>query len=229
MSRVKPDEVREILDRHMLLDGYPFVVDLDGSFGSWLRDALTGKRYLDFYTFFASSPLGFNHPRLRTPEFRKKLVRGATHKPANSDVMTVEMAEFVEAFSRIAMPDELPHLFVVEGGALAVENAMKAAFDWKVRKNLARGVSGGGGRPGEGRPLPEVRLASWLESEARLPAHPGADPGGRGGRAADRRGDRGRVRRASGRHRRDPDRADPVRGRRQPLPRGVLPGPAPDR
>ncbi len=101
MSRVKPAEVREILERHMLVDGYPFVVDLDGSHGSWLRDHLTGRRYLDFYTFFASSPVGFNHPRLKTPEFRGKLLRAAVHKPANSDVMTVELAEFVRTFSRI--------------------------------------------------------------------------------------------------------------------------------
>ena len=31
---------------------------------------------------------------------------------------------------------DLPHLFFVEGGALAVENALKVAFDWKsVRHN----------------------------------------------------------------------------------------------
>jgi L-lysine 6-transaminase len=32
----------------------------------------------------------------------------------------------------------MPHLFLVSGGALAVENALKTAFDWKVRKNLGR-------------------------------------------------------------------------------------------
>ena len=32
----------------------------------------------------------------------------------------------------------LPHLFFVEGGALAVENALKIAFDWKSRHNEAR-------------------------------------------------------------------------------------------
>ena len=31
------------------------------------------------------------------------------------------------------------HLFFIDGGALAVENALKAAFDWKVRKNFASG------------------------------------------------------------------------------------------
>jgi len=33
----------------------------------------------------------------------------------------------------------MKHTFFIEGGALAVENALKTAFDWKVRKNLARG------------------------------------------------------------------------------------------
>ncbi|MHC4470259.1 MAG: L-lysine 6-transaminase [Planctomycetota bacterium] len=144
--RVPPRDVRKILERHLLVDGFPFVVDLSGSLGSWLRDDLTGRHYLDFYTFFASSPLGFNHPRFRTPEFRARMSDAATHKPANSDVMTVELAEFVAALERVAMPPDLPHLFLVEGGALAVENAMKAAFDWKVGKNAARGVEGGGGK-----------------------------------------------------------------------------------
>ena len=49
------------------------------------------------------------------------------------------MAEFVETFGRLAMPEHLPYAFFIEGGALAVENALKAAFDWKVRKNFEKG------------------------------------------------------------------------------------------
>lgn len=45
----------------------------------------------------------------------------------------------MEAFGTHAAPDYLPHLFWIDGGSLAVENALKAAFDWKVRKNLAAG------------------------------------------------------------------------------------------
>ena len=33
----------------------------------------------------------------------------------------------------------LPHLFLVEGGAMAVENALKTAFDWKRRHNAMHG------------------------------------------------------------------------------------------
>jgi L-lysine 6-transaminase len=40
------------------------------------------------------------------------------------------------------MPSYLPHAFFIEGGALAVENALKVAFDWKVRRNKAKGIAG---------------------------------------------------------------------------------------
>ena len=49
------------------------------------------------------------------------------------------MAEFVDTFGRVAQPDYLPYAFFIEGGGLAVENSLKVAFDWKVRKNLAAG------------------------------------------------------------------------------------------
>ncbi len=65
----------------------------------------------------------------------------AVNKPANSDLYTVEMAEFVETFGTLAAPPELPNLFFISGGALAVENALKTAFDWKVRKNIAKGIN----------------------------------------------------------------------------------------
>ena len=127
------------LRKHLLVDGFDVVVDLRKSKGSWLVDARSGKRYLDFFTFVASSPLGMNHPRLTSPEFRKKLAYVAANKPSLSDIYTAEQAEFVDTFSRVAIPSYLPHAFFIEGGAIAVENALKASFDWKIRKNFARG------------------------------------------------------------------------------------------
>ena len=141
MEEIRPDQVHAILRKHMLVDGFDMVLDLDRSKGSYIVDALTGKRYLDFFTFFATAPVGHNHPKLKTPEIRKKLLRAAINKPSNSDFYTVEMAEFVETFSRYAIPEYLPYLFLIDGGALAVENALKAAFDWKVRKNFEKGYT----------------------------------------------------------------------------------------
>jgi L-lysine 6-transaminase len=138
-AQISAQEAREVLGRHMLLDGFDMVVDLDRSHGTYLVDARDGKEYLDFFTFLASGPVGMNHPRLRDESFQRELGRVAVNKPSNSDIQTLEMARFVEAMERHAMPEGMPHLFLISGGALAVENALKAAFDWKVRKNFAKG------------------------------------------------------------------------------------------
>jgi L-lysine 6-transaminase len=138
---IQPSEVHAVLNRHMLADGFDFVVDLQKSHGSYIYDSRTNKTLLDFFSFFASGSIGMNHPKMTTPEFLAKLGRAAVHKPSNSDVYTVEMAEFVETFARIAQPAYLPHAFFIEGGALGNENALKAAFDWKVRKNFAKGYT----------------------------------------------------------------------------------------
>ena len=123
----------------MLVDGFELVLDLQKSHGSFIHDSATGKEYLDFFTFVASVPVGMNHPKLKTPEFLEKLTRVAINKPSLSDIYPAEQAEFVETFSRVAMPDYLPHAFFIEGGALGIENALKAAFDWKIRKNFLKG------------------------------------------------------------------------------------------
>lgn len=137
---VQPAEVHNVLSRHMLADGYDLVLDLRKSKGSWLFDSRRGRNVLDFFTNFASIPIGYNHPKLDNPEFRERIADASINKPANSDLYTTQMAEFVETFARIAMPPSMnKHLFFVEGGALSIENALKTAFDWKIRKNLAAG------------------------------------------------------------------------------------------
>jgi L-lysine 6-transaminase len=133
--------VHEVLSRNMLVDGFDFVLDLAASAGSWLVDARDGRRYLDMFTFFASSALGMNHPALADDEdFRAELTQAALNKPSNADVYTVAMAGFVDTFARVLGDPALPHLFFVDGGALAVENALKVAFDWKTRHNEAHGI-----------------------------------------------------------------------------------------
>jgi L-lysine 6-transaminase len=138
---VRPDQVHEVLGRSILADGLDIVLDVERSVGSHLVDARTGARMLDMFTFFASSALGMNHPALaEDPDFRAELAAAAVNKPSNSDVYSVPMARFVETFARVLGDPALPHLFFVDGGALAVENALKVAFDWKSRLNESRGL-----------------------------------------------------------------------------------------
>ncbi len=138
-SHVSPNKVHEVISKNMLADGFDIVLDLQNSRRNKIVDAKNGDEYLDFFTFFASNPLGLNHPKLNNPEFIEKLGKAGVNKPSNSDIYTVEMAEFVDTFSRVAKPDYMKYLFFVSGGALAVENGLKVAFDWKVQKNFEKG------------------------------------------------------------------------------------------
>ncbi len=138
---IPPASVHAALARHMLADGYDMVLDMEKSRGRRLYDARSGRYLLDLFSFFATLPIGFNHPKLHDPAFLAKLTRAALVNPANSDIYTSEFAEFVETFARVGMPPYLPHAFFVAGGALGVENALKAAMDWKVRRNFRRGLT----------------------------------------------------------------------------------------
>ncbi|SRX91812.1 putative L-lysine-epsilon aminotransferase Lat (L-lysine aminotransferase) (lysine 6-aminotransferase) [Mycobacterium tuberculosis H37Rv] [Mycobacterium shimoidei] len=139
-EQLRPEQVPDVLARSIQLGGLDLVLDLERSSGSYLVDARTGRRYLDMFTFVASSALGMNHPALTDDEFRSELARVAVNKPSNSDVASVPLARFVHTFARVLGDPALPHLFFIDGGALAVENALKIAFDWKSRHNEARGI-----------------------------------------------------------------------------------------
>jgi L-lysine 6-transaminase len=142
LSRVSAAEVHTVLGRHTQADGFDLVFDFEKSHGAWLHDAKGGRDYLDFVTFIASNPIGYNHPGMKDPEFLKVLHRVAQLKPALSDFYSVEYAQFVETMARLAVPRYMKYAFFVEGGTLGVENALKAAFDWKVRRNKAKGIPG---------------------------------------------------------------------------------------
>jgi L-lysine 6-transaminase len=137
-----PADVHNVLARHLLTDGFKLVLDTRASQGSTIVDARDGQRYLDMYTFFASAPLGYNHPGIvDDPDFMALLANVSANKPANSDIYSTHLADFVETFSRVLGDPRLPHMFFVEGGAMAVENALKVAFDWKSRHNEVHGRS----------------------------------------------------------------------------------------
>ncbi len=134
---IKPGNVKTTIGRHLLADGMDIIVDLDNSKGCWMVDLRNGNKYLDCFSMFASMAIGFNHEKLLPA--RERLGKLALQKPSNSDVYSEPMAEFMQTFAKFAMPDYLPHVFFIEGGALAVENGLKTAFDWKVRKNFSKG------------------------------------------------------------------------------------------
>lgn len=138
--RVNAPSVIAELNNHILADGFKPIVDLARSKGSYLTDKVTGKRYLDMFTCIASMPIGWNHPKMTDPAFLHYLAQAAVNKPSNSDLYSEEMAAFVKTFFNIAVPNHFKYGFFIEGGALAVENALKTAIDWKVRQNFRKGM-----------------------------------------------------------------------------------------
>src|SRR6184192_3175216 len=128
-----------VLEKHVLMDGFKIVIDLEKSRGSYMYDEATGHRLIDLYGFFGSLTIGFNHPYFDEPSVKEDLLRAAKFEVANSDIYSEGYAEFVDAFARVAGFPPLERYLFIEGGALAVENTLKAAMDWKVRKNMAAG------------------------------------------------------------------------------------------
>ena len=138
-SAISPRQVIAELQKHILVDGFKLVFDLAKSRGSRVVDAVTGRELIDLYSFYGSQPIGFNHPYFDQPEVKADLLAAAKIKVANADVYTVQYATFVSTLARVMGLPPLDRYFFIEGGALAVENALKTAMDWKVRKNLLAG------------------------------------------------------------------------------------------
>ena len=139
---IPADQVQKTLSKHILADGYDLTFDMEKSNGVHIYDAKYKRSLLDFFTCFASVPLGYNHPKMiNDEEFKKNLMLAALTNPSNSDIYTTQYAQFVDTFSRIGIPDYLPHAFFIAGGGLAIENALKVAMDWKVQKNFEKGYT----------------------------------------------------------------------------------------
>src|SRR5215470_7171136 len=122
---ITPEKVVEELEKHILVDGFKLVFDLEKSHGSYFYDAASGRELIDLYSFYASQPVGFNHPYFEQPEVKADLLAAARFKVANADVYTTQFATFVNTFARVMGIPRLQRYFFIEGGALAVENALK--------------------------------------------------------------------------------------------------------
>ncbi|GJQ27033.1 MAG: L-lysine 6-transaminase [Phycisphaerae bacterium] len=138
-NEITARDVLTDLKKHILVDGFEMVFDRSRSRGCYFFDASTNRTMIDMYGFYASLPIGFNHPHFDRPDVREDLLDAAMVKVANSDVYTAAYARFVNTFSRVLGVEGMERYFFIEGGALGVENALKAAMDWKVQKNIAAG------------------------------------------------------------------------------------------
>ena len=142
--KIKAKEIKDILSKNILADGFDVVIDLDKSHGSWIVDQRNGDEYLDMFSMYASGAVGYNHPYI--VENQNILGKLAINKTTLSDIYNVYYADFLKTFDKFAVPDYLKHAFFIDGGSLAVENALKTAFDWKKRVNMDKGVKKDGNK-----------------------------------------------------------------------------------
>ena len=227
-----PDDVHAVLRRSILADGFDFVLDVDRSAGSYLVDARTGERYLDMFTFFASSALGMNHPALADdPDFRRR-TRGRGRQQAEQ-LGRLQRADgplrrHLQARARrsCAAPSVLRRRRCARRGERAQGRLRLEEPAQRVPRHGSRARHQGAAparrvprpqwlhavadqhRPEQGGAVPEVRLAAHRRA---VPS-----PRSRHGRARGRvaaAGPRG-VRGEPARHRVLHRRADPGRGRR---------------
>lgn len=128
-------KIHETICKYTIGDGEKLIVDTKKSKGVYLVDNGTGKIYLDCSSQYASMPLGWNNTRLKELIYSshniEKLEFCCLHKIANCDYYTEVYADLVESFSGITR--DFNYLFFIDGGTLGVENAIKAAFDWRAR------------------------------------------------------------------------------------------------
>jgi len=109
-------------------------LNLDKSHGSYVYDDRTQSEFLDFFSFFASNGLGYSHPAYETAEFTQDILRYSKIKVSSGRIYTKYFSDFIEQFHDFAGAGVFEKYFFIHGGALAVENALKVAFDWKAKR-----------------------------------------------------------------------------------------------
>lgn len=115
------------LQRYVVFDPYPFVVDLARSRGMTLV-TIDGERIDDWGGFYASRLIGLNHPRMSEPDYLRRLQFAANAKTANPDFPTAECLEYYRLLYSLAprcLHNPGLEIYVVNSGAEAVENMMK--------------------------------------------------------------------------------------------------------
>ena len=138
MSLFKISKKIKKINKYMIPDRFKNIfIDPSKCSGQYLWDAKNSRKILDLSGFFGSSPVRFGHPELRPEKFPNP-----EFNPSNSDFYTPGLYVFLKRFSRLFMKSsQFRHSFFVSGGSLGVENALKAAFDWKLKMNKKLGIS----------------------------------------------------------------------------------------
>jgi L-lysine 6-transaminase len=111
-------------------------VDFEKSSGSYLFDQNRGEYFLDFFSFWSTLSLGYNHP-IFDESFTDTIKKLCRVKMANNTMNTEEWEQFTDRFAKGPGRD-FSHFHFTCTGALAVESALKSAIDYRRSLGLCR-------------------------------------------------------------------------------------------
>lgn len=133
------------LQRYVVVEPQPFVLDLSKAHGSFLV-TIEGEEILDFGGYYGSKLIAHNHPGLSDPDYIRRLVVAANNKVPNPDFLTPECLDYYRLLMQLA-PRCMRHsptleIYAVNSGAEAVENMMKYLINLYDERRLQPGDSG---------------------------------------------------------------------------------------
>ena len=136
------------LQRYVIADPFPFVLDLEHCHGMWLV-TLEGQEVFDWAGYYDSKLLGHNHPRLADPAYLRRLALAAANKVPNPEFLTPQCLAYYRLLHELApacMRNDRLEIYAINSGAEAVENMMKYLINLHHEKLEAKGRQARGHR-----------------------------------------------------------------------------------
>ena len=130
------------LQSYVVCEPQPFVLDLAGGEGMWLK-TVDGQKLFDWMGYYGSKLIGHNHPGLYEESYLRRLSVAANNKTANPDFLTPECLDYYRLIHRIAprvMQGPNLEVYAVNSGAEAVENMMKYLISRFNTLRMKRGM-----------------------------------------------------------------------------------------
>ncbi|MBF0315794.1 MAG: aminotransferase class III-fold pyridoxal phosphate-dependent enzyme [Oligoflexia bacterium] len=138
-------QMMDELKHYFIEEPNPFAIDVEKCKGMWLH-TLDGDLVFDWCCIYGSKLLGFNHPRMRDPQYVEKLITAANNKLSNPYYLTKDSLSYYRLIHELMPKSMLPYkqsvrILTTNSGAEAMENMMKYFMTLHRNRLLSAGKS----------------------------------------------------------------------------------------
>ncbi|MEJ2669802.1 MAG: aminotransferase class III-fold pyridoxal phosphate-dependent enzyme [Gammaproteobacteria bacterium] len=127
-TNTRAENLYQATRSHILRDGLQLVLDPIRSHGATIINALNGRDYINFHGGYRSNALGENHPGFTAQDY-ENIARATINKQAHAHIYTPDQLQAINTIAqRYMQPAGFERAFFIDGGALALENALKIAL-----------------------------------------------------------------------------------------------------